>query len=98
MRPNLSAAMMLAIGATNGSAHSNMNEGFDSGPSHHVGLPMLRLVTATAMIAKKTMSHETTATVRQVLVSPVWLLADALTACTIQALGLWSDRKSGARS
>ena len=98
MRPNLIAAMMLAIGATNGSAHSSTNDGFDSGPSHHVGLPMLRLVTATAMIAKKTRSHETTATVRQVVVSPEALLAEADTACTIQALRLWSDRKSDARS
>jgi len=89
---------MLAIGATNGSAHSNMNEGFDSGPSHHVGLPILRLVTATAMIAKKTRSHETTATVRQVLVSPDALLVEAVTACTIQALRSRSDRKFDARS
>ena len=59
---------------------------------------MLRLVTAIAMIAKKTRSHETTATVRQVLVSPEGLLADAVTACTIQALRLGSDRKSDARS
>ena len=98
MRPNLIAAMMLAIGATNGSAQRSMNDGFDSGPSHHVGLPILRLVTATAMIAKRTRSHETTVTVRQVLVSPEVLLEEAVTACTLQALRLWSDRKSDARS
>ena len=98
MRPNLIAAMMLAIGATNGSAQRSMNDGFDSGPSHQVGLPILRLVTATAMIAKKTRSQETTATVRQVLVRPEWLLAEAVTACTIQVLWEWSDLKSDTRS
>ena len=55
---------------------------------------MLRLVTAIAMIAKKTRSHETTATVRQVLVSPEGLLAEAVTACTIQVLRDWLDLKS----
>jgi hypothetical protein len=58
----------------------------------------LRLVTATAMIAKKTRSQETTATVRQVLVRPEWLLAEAVTACTIQVLWDWSDLKSDTRS
>jgi hypothetical protein len=89
---------MLAIGAANGSAHSKTNDGFDWGPSHQVGLPILRLVTATAMIAKKTRSHETTTTVRHVLVRPERLLADAVTACTLQALRLWSDLKSDTRS
>jgi hypothetical protein len=32
------------------------------------------------------------------LVSPEALLAEAVTACTIQALRLWSDRKFDARS
>ena len=98
MCPNLIAAMMLAIGATKGSAHSSTNDGFDSGPSHQVGLPILRLVTATAMIAKKTRSHETIVTVRHVLVSTERLLVDAVTACTIQALWEWSDLKTDARS
>ena len=71
IRPNLIAETMLAIGATKGSAHSSTNDGLDSGPSHQVGLPILRLVTAVAMIAKKTRSHEITATVRHVPVRPV---------------------------
>lgn len=63
--------MMEASGAKNGVAQMKMNRGWDSGPSHQVGLPRLRLEMASARMASPSTSHEAAVTFRHVRVSTV---------------------------
>lgn len=59
-RPATSAVTMATIGARNGVTHSRAKAGSASVPSHHVGLPMLRPVSAAEASAAVTRSHEMT--------------------------------------
>lgn len=61
--------MIDASGARNGVAHMSMNRGWDSGPSHQVGLPRARLDIASASIAKASTNQEAAVTLRHVRVS-----------------------------
>lgn len=64
-------AAIETIGARNGVTQMTMNRGCDSGPSHQVGLPMVRLETASASMASPSINHEAAVTLRQVRVSCV---------------------------
>ena len=60
--PAAIAHTMAAIGARNGTTHKTGHAGSVSVPSHQVGLPMLRPVTAAEASAAVTSSHETMTT------------------------------------
>ena len=56
--PATSATKTATMGARKGSNHNRGKEGSLCVPSHHVGLPMLRLVTAAEASAAVTRSHD----------------------------------------